>query len=217
MKRLILLIAAAAFGFLHCQAQDFKQVLQTTFGMFDTTQNMEMKLRSANKLELISKKWNDEWLGHYYVAYSKAQLSYMEKDPGIRDSYLDIAEKEHDEAVALLKKETDETYVIAAMIANARLAVQPANRWQKYGALFSQNLDKAKEINPNNPRIYYLTGMSNYFKPKMFGGGKKAAKQYFEKAEALFTTETSGDISKPYWGKRSNAYFLGQCNGEDKE
>lgn len=218
MKRFILLIAAAAFGFLHCQAQqDFKTVLQQTFTTFDTTKDMQQKMTTSNKLGLIAKKWNDEWLGHYYNAYSKAQLSYMEKDGTKRDAYLDEAEKEHDEAVAILKKENDETYVLAAMIANARLAVQPATRWQKYGSIFSGNLDKAKEINANNPHIYYLMGMSNFFKPKMFGGGKKAAKPYFEKAEGLFASVSLDDITKPYWGKRANTYFLGQCNGEDKE
>ncbi len=217
MKRFILLIAAAAFAIARCQAQEFKMPLQQTFTMFDTSRDMQVKITASNKLGLIAKKWNDEWLTHYYNAYSKAQLSYIEKDPSKRDAYVDEAEKEQEEAVTLLKKENDETYVLAAMIANARLAVQGATRWQKYGPIFSQNLEKAKAINPNNPRIYYLMGMSTFFKPKMVGGGKKAAKPYFEKADALYTTESSEDITKPYWGKRANSYFLSQCNGDDKE
>ena len=114
MTRFILLIAAAAFGFVHCQAQqDFKAVLQQTYTAFDTTENMDLKMNASNKLGLIAKKWPDEWTTHYYNAYSKVQLSYREKDASKRDAYLDEAEKEHDEAVALLKKENDETYVEA--------------------------------------------------------------------------------------------------------
>ena len=77
--------------------------------------------------------------------------------------------------------------------------------------------DVKKEINPDNPRMYYLQGTSKFFTPKAFGGGKKAALPYFEKAETLFAKEPGGDITKPYWGKQANTYFLAQCKVEDKE
>lgn len=219
MTRFIVLTAAVAFTYVNCcQAQqDYQQILRNTFLAFDTTQNMETKVAQSNKLAMISKKWNGEWTAHYYNSYSKAQLSYMEKDEAKRDAYVDEAEKEHDEAVGILGKENDETYVLSAMIANARMAVKPQARWQKYGKLFTENLEKAKEVNADNPRIYYLNGTSKFFTPKMFGGGKKAALPYFEKAEGLFAKESNSDMSKPFWGKVANNYFLKECKGEDKE
>lgn len=119
--------------------------------------------------------------------------------------------------MSILGKESDETYVLAAMIANLRLAVKPASRWQQYGKIFQDDLDKAKEMNPDNPRIYLLLGNSNMYKPKMFGGGKKAALPYYEKAEGLFAKENMSDITKPYWGKNQNEYHLQECKKEDKE
>jgi hypothetical protein len=95
--------------------------------------------------------------------------------------------------------------------------VNPMLRYQKYGKIFNDDLEEAKEINPNNPRMYYLQGVSKFFTPKAFGGGKKNAQPYFEKAEGLFAKESSDDITKPYWGKYKNAYFLSQCKIEDKE
>jgi hypothetical protein len=217
MNRVILLLAASAFIYANTLAQDFKGTLQKTFLAFDTTQDMQKKMEQSNKLGLIAKKWPEEWAGHYYNAYSKLMLSYMETDEAKRDSYINEAETERDEAVTLLKKENDETYVLAAMIANARLAVKPQSRWQKYGKVFEENLAKAKELNANNPRIYYLQGISKNFTPKMFGGGKKAALPYFEKAEGLFAKESDDDINKPSWGKRANAHFLSEAKGEEKE
>lgn len=218
MTRFILLTAASAIMCLHSKAQtEYKEPLQKTFLAFDTTMDMTKKVEQSNKLNMIAKKWNDQWAPHYYNAYSKAQLSYMEKDEAKRDAYIDEAEKELGEAVSLLGKDNDETYVLAAMVANARLAVKPQSRWQKYGKIYDENLEKAKELNENNPRIYYLKGTSKFFTPKMFGGGKKAALPYFEKADGLFAKEEGGNIDKPYWGKRANAYFISQCNGEDKE
>lgn len=210
-------MAAMAFAAAGTQAQDFKPALEKTFMAFDTTQDMNVKMEQANKLSLIAKKWGDNWVTHYYVAYSKGLLSYMEKDAAKRDAYLDEADKEREEAVSILKKENDETFVLAAMLANARMAVDPMNRWQKYGKIYSEDLQSAKEINPDNPRMYYLQGTNKFFTPKQFGGGKKAALPYFEKAEGLYAKEKGGDITKPYWGKDSNERFIAQCKQEDKE
>lgn len=218
MTKYILLIAAAAFLYVNkLHGQDFKATLQKTFTTFDTTKDMQVRTEYSNKLGLISKKWTDEWSSHYYNAFSKTVLSYNEPDEAKRDAYLDEAEQERTEAVNLLKKENDETYVLAAMIANARMAVKPQARWQKYGKIFDENLSKAKEINPNNPRIYYLQGVSKRFTPKMFGGGKKAALPYFEKAEGLFAKETDDDILKISWGKKINNQFLKEAQGEDDD
>jgi hypothetical protein len=213
------LLAAMAFTVISATAQDYKTPLEKTFLAFDTTMNMTVKVEQSNKLALIAKKWDAEWVTHYYLAYSKAQLSYMEKDAAKRDAYLDEAEKEMEDAVTILKKDNDETYVLAAMIANARMAVDGMNRWQKYGPLFSQHLESAKGVNAENPRMYYLNAVSKFFTPKQFGGGKKAALPYFEKAEGLFTKEMAmnKDISQPHWGKDKNAYFMELCKKEDKE
>lgn len=135
----------------------------------------------------------------------------MEKDDAKRDAYLDEGERELAEAVSLLGKDNDETYVLAAMLSNARLAVKPKSRWQKYGKLFEEKLENAKKINANNPRIYYLYGTSKFYTPKMWGGGKKAALPYFEKAAGLFEKENATDITTISWGKDANKYFLGQA------
>lgn len=217
MKKLILM-GAIALTVSTAQAQDYKPVLDKTFTAFDTTWNQGVKTEQANKLALIAKKWDAEWATHYYAALSKVMLCYQEKEAAKKDALLDEAEKEKEDAVTLLKKNNDETFVLAAMIANARLGVDPMNRWQKYGGIFKENLESAKEINPDNPRMYYIQGTSKFFTPKAFGGGKKAAMPYFEKADALFAKEAYvTDIAQPHWGKKSNDYFLNQCKQEDKE
>ena len=216
MKKPIL-FAAIALSVLSATAQDFKAPLEKTFLAFDTTMDMTRKVEQSNKLALIAKKWDGEWSTHYYLAYSKAQLSYFEQDAAKRDAYLDEADKETGDAVSILKKDNDETHVLKAMIANARMAVDGMNRWQKYGKIFSDELESAKAINPDNPRMYYLKGTSSFFTPKQFGGGKKAALPYFEKANGLFAKDQGKDISQPHWGKDKTEYFIGLCKVEDKE
>jgi hypothetical protein len=216
MKQTIL-TGVLAMAIMSAQAQDFKTVLTKTFTIFDTSRDQNVQIEQSNKLTLIAKKWDNEWASHYYVSLSKTILSYREKDAGKKDAYLDEAEKEKADAVSILKKENDETYVLSAMIANARMGVDPMNRWQKYGKIFSDNLQSAKELNPDNPRMYYLQAVSKLFTPKAYGGGKKIALPYFEKADALYAKEKDDDITKPYWGKEQNTRFLAECKKEDKE
>ncbi|PQJ10341.1 hypothetical protein CJD36_010210 [Flavipsychrobacter stenotrophus] len=217
MKK-VMMMAALSVSVLSTQAQDFKAPLKATWDAFDTTKSPEGKVALSNKLALIAKKWPDEWATHFYAGLSKVYVAYDVKDEAKCDAILDEAEKERDEVVTLLgKKETDETVVFSALIANARMAVNPMQRWQKYGKIFGDKLREAGEMNPNNPRVYYLKAVSTRFTPKAFGGGKKAALPYFEKAEGLYAKENSTDITKPYWGKNWNTFFMADAKTEDKD
>ena len=220
MKKIILM-GALTLSIVSAKAQDFKPVLEKTFMAFDTTWDQNAKVEQSNKLSLIAKKWDAEWVTHYYAAYSKIALTYQEKDGPKKDAYLDEADKQLEDAVSILKKQNDETYVLGAMIANGRIGVDPMARWQKYGGIFSGDLESAKDINADNPRMYLEQGISKFYTPKAYGGGKKAAMPYFEKADALFAKEAgtpaANDITMPHWGKATNNYFIGLCKQEDKE
>lgn len=215
-NKLLLLMALLGMttSVLHAQ-QDYQKVLKETFDAFDSTQDMQAKLNGSNKLVLIAKKYTGDWAPQYYAAYSKLVLSFMEQDATKKDAYIDDADSYIAQAATLYGKESSEIDVLKAWAATARISVKPQERWMKYGKTFTENLEAAKKLNPDNPRIYYLKGTNVFFTPKAFGGGKKAAKEYFEKAKPLFEKETPDDITNPYWGKGANAYFLGQCEKED--
>lgn len=216
MKKLMLMGAMAISVLTANAQQDYKAPLKQTWDVFDTTRTPETKVQLANKLALIAKKWPNEWATHYYLAVSKIYLAYDEvKDEAKHDALLDEAEKERDEAVSLLGKDNDETMVVSAMIANCRMMINPMQRWQKYGKIFQDKLKEAEEVNPENPRMYYMKAVSVYFTPKNFGGGKKNAQPYFEKADKYFAKEDNKDINKIYWGKIQNTYFLAECKKED--
>lgn len=216
MKK-IFFFATFVLSSFAAMAQDYKAPLTATYLAFDTTINEGPRLEAANKLKLIAKKFPDVWQANYYAAYALANLSYSEKDAAKRDAYLDEAQGYYEDMLAAMDgKENSETHVLAALIANARMAVKPQQRYQKLGKVFEQEMEAAKADNPDNPRIYYLKGVTKYFTPKMFGGGADAAKPYFEKADTLFANETTDDVDVIHWGKGANAYFLGEIRKEDQ-
>jgi hypothetical protein len=216
MTKRFLLSFALMMGFTGSLfAQDFKQTLGTTVKAFFEAKDQTEKTSQSNRLGLIAKKYNTEWTAAYYAALSKIMLNYDEPDAGKKDAYLDEAEDFLSTATSQADKndkmQQSEIYAITAMLANARLGVDPQKRWQKYGKIFESNLEKAKENNADNPRIYFLKATSTFFTPKMFGGGAKKALPYFEKADGLFAKEAKDDITKPFWGKEANDEFMKQA------
>ena len=195
---------------------ELKTVLKKTFDAFDNTEDQQQKVQLSGRIGMIAAKWDNEWITHYYVAYSKVVLSEDSKLGGNkRDALLDEAGNELKKAVTLLGKENDETLVLGAFIANWRIAISPMSRYMQYGKSFSGNLKDAKAINQDNPRIYYLQGMAWYGMPKFAGGGKEVALPYLSKADSLYSKENDVDITKPYWGKKAAAYYLMQSKPKD--
>ena len=79
-----------------------------------------------------------------------------------------------------------------------------------YGKEADIDLQKAMTLNPDNPRLYYLRGMSIFGTPEQFGGGKEKAKPIFEKAVALYKTEQLKPLY-PHWGQKQAEDMLAQC------
>jgi tetratricopeptide (TPR) repeat protein len=71
-------------------------------------------------------------------------------------------------------------------------------------------LDRAKEMEPRNPRVWLISGMSAMFTPKMFGGGTDKAEQDLRKAIALFEADRPA-APAPSWGRPDAFIWLGQA------
>ncbi len=76
-------------------------------------------------------------------------------------------------------------------------------RWQKYSALATNLLKKAKELNQANPRPDFLIGQSVLYTPESFGGGKDRAMPYFEDSKKKFDEFKPESSISPNWGKKT--------------
>jgi hypothetical protein len=79
-----------------------------------------------------------------------------------------------------------------------------------YGQQAAGYLQKGMQLNPNNPRLYYLQGMSVFNTPEQFGGGKAKAKPVFQKAVDLYKAEQTKPLH-PHWGQEQATQMLAQC------
>ena len=210
MKRYIILLTLLAIV-ITAPAQTFEESLSDAVVKFENTDTLQHKLAAVNRIDLIKNKWSDRWEAFYYGAYTKLAVSYLLQNEKQRDGMIDQAEADLNKVKEFHKVADDERFVLDAYVANARLAVKPGSRWRKYGPIFDANLEEARKVNPNNPRIYLLKGQSLFFTPWAFGGGPKKALPYFEKAAPYFASESQEQLSKPHWGNARNEYFIREC------
>lgn len=77
-------------------------------------------------------------------------------------------------------------------------------------------IDRAMELDPKNPRVWLIRGVSAMFTPKMFGGGADKAERDMRKALELFQAERPVPPA-PSWGLADAYIWLGQAlQKEDK-
>lgn len=216
MKK-ILLAATAAILMMSSFAQSEKYVkaMESKVAMIDSARTPDTWKELANAFERIADAEKTQWLPYYYAAFCNVQAGTFSMpmdgsfgdNSSITDPYADKAEKLLAKAEELGKANT-ETYCIQKMIATLRMMGNAMARYMTEGPKAQAALDKAKEADTNNPRIYILEAQDKYYTPEQFGGSKDEAKVLFEKAKSLFDTYKPESSIAPNWGRAQVAYFL---------
>jgi hypothetical protein len=203
------LFSLMLFGALIASAQSDKYVsaMDKTLHLFDSAKTTADLLTVANTFERIGDAEKTQWLPYYYagLALSTGGWNDTKIDKDANSTRINTL---CDKAEALDKN--SEIYVLRNMSATQQMMVDPQTRWQTYGMQASKDLEIATQLNPNNPRIYYLKGESAFNTPPAFGGGKDKAKPLFEKAIALFKTDKPKPLW-PNWGLDRSEEQLAKC------
>ncbi|SEV99863.1 hypothetical protein [Chitinophaga arvensicola] len=165
-----------------------------------STFNPDALQQKGNTFERIADAEKSQWLPYYYAAYTQVMQALMLKDKSQVDPIADRSEANLDKAEALSPKNS-EIACIRSLIATARLTVDPMTRGQKYGADAAAQLQQAKALNPENPRVYMLQGQSLLYTPEQFGGSKSQAKTTLELALAKFAAFKPESTIAPHWGE----------------
>lgn len=168
-------------------------------------------IKLANNFERIAVAEKDKWLPYYYSAFVYVLASYTDSVNSRKDIYLDKAFKFNGIADSLMPNNS-EIYTLKGMISQARMQIDPMNRWQKYGSDATTNLTKAMEIDSLNPRPEYLIGVGTYYTPQQFGGGPTAAKPILEKSLAKFEKFIPESEIAPNWGRENLEEILKAVN-----
>jgi len=210
MKRIILsfavlMMAATSFA----QSDKFTNAMKANLMMFDSIKSPGDYTVLSASFERIGDAEKTQWLPYYYSALATILRGFADSSAN-KDDLADKADALIAKAEAIEPKNS-EIFLLKSMTATLHLLVDPTARWQTYGGAITTNRETAKQLDSNNPRVYYLEAQNVYGSPRSFGGGKENAKPIFEKAVALFKTYKPVNDLYPNWGEKPAEQMLEQC------
>ena len=203
MKKLIatlILVSLFSFGFAN---EAYEKAMGLSIETLFQSKTIPEYVEVANQFERISQIEKAEWLPLYYASFAYIMISFQEPDNAKKDSYLDQAQKYLDQAKAIDPNES-ELYMLQGFLYPSRINVDPMNRGMLYMGDMNKSLDKALELNPDNPRVYYLRATIMHHTPEAYGGGAAKALPLYQAAVEKFSIFKPKTAISPNWGKEIN-------------
>lgn len=217
MKKLI--VSASLFFMVvaaTAQSEKYTKAMQANVTTIDSLHTSQAWTDMANTFQRIGDAEKTQWLPYYYAALGNVMTGYMEgaatggsAGADKIDPLANKAEELLNKAEAL-SKDNSEIFCVRKMIATLRMMADPMNRYMTYGPQATEALQRAKSLNPENPRVYLLEGQDKFYTPEQFGGSKTEAKALFEQSIKKYETNKPASDIDPQWGKSQVLYFLGQ-------
>lgn len=175
-------------------------------------------LRTRAYFERLLMDGSKSWLVRYYIGMADYRLvsyyfSKQEKDQA--KQFIDDGIDHLQQCIESSKEFVEAHSLLSSMYGN-KIAVSPFSA-MTLGSKSSKEMGKAMELDPQNPRNYLIAGWSAYFTPKLFGGGKEKAKNYFEQAIAHFDSFEVTNPILPGWGHDEAYAWLGMAQMEAEE
>jgi hypothetical protein len=189
------------------QSEKYQKAMQANLLLLDSAKNAQDLISVSAAFDRIGDTEKTEWLPYYYAGLALTQVGWMDQKVD-KDKNAEQVKALCDKAEAITKN--SEIFTLRSMAATQQMMVDPQQRWQTHGAASSQALQQGLQLDPNNPRLYYLQGMSLFNTPEQFGGGKAKAKPVFEKAVALYKTAQVKPMY-PHWGQAQAEDMLLKC------
>lgn len=216
MKKLTIILALVSMFNIGFANETYHKVMTESIAQLFQSATITDYVDIANQFERISQIEKAEWLPLYYASYAYIMISFQESDNAKKDAYLDQAQKLLDKAFAIAPDES-ELFMLQGFLYPSRINIDPMARGMLYMEKMNTALNKALELNPDNPRVYYLRATMTYHMPQAYGGGAANALPFYKTADEKFKIfKPQSDLS-PNWGKESNEAELKKASEELKQ
>ena len=187
--------------------EKFVKAMEKALSGMDTLKTAEQWQAASNNFERIAQKETKEWLPFYYVAFSQTMIYNLSQDPTKYEALAQKADQYITKADSL-NPNNSEIYVLKSMVSGLYIRLNPMVNGMKYGPVAGMQLEKAKSLDAENPRVYMQEGITAFFTPAQWGGDKEKGKKLMETAAAKFETFKPASSIHPTWGRGMNAMFL---------
>lgn len=207
MQKILLALGLLITITAGAQTDKYTQVMQKNIALLDSAKSIDELQSLAGTFERIGDAEKTKWLPYYYAALAQTWIGW---DPATKDKDANSQKINAYLAKAEALEKNAELYAVENMSATQQMLVDPQSRYMTYGKTAAEALQKGMQADANNPRLYYLQGMSLFGTPPQFGGGKDKAKPLFEKSVALYKSAQPKPLY-PTWGQKLAENMLAQC------
>ncbi|HEY0732962.1 MAG TPA: hypothetical protein VGD33_11125 [Chitinophagaceae bacterium] len=200
----------------YSQSEKYTQTMEANVAIMDSARSVETLQDLSNLFERVANAEKNQWLPFYYAALAKVNAGYIMTNGqmgGMAEKLDPVADKAEELLVKAeeLSKNNSEIFIVKKMIATLRMMGDPMTRYMQYGPEAAEALATAKQLNPENPRVYYLEGQDKFYTPEQFGGSKAEAVKLFQVAVDKFNSFKPESSIHPHWGKAATEYYLIQA------
>jgi hypothetical protein len=204
MKKIWTLLTILLFSVtILAQPRKYIKSMDQAMEMLKEASGAEGYKECAAAFEEIAANYEEMWMPPYYAAYCLIIASFNEGDYTLKYDYLTRAGLSVEKALALDPEES-EVQALSAFHALGLMAADPESNGPLYLEDFNYAIEKAKSLNPANPRPYYMEGLLKANLPEFMGGGLAAAKSTHLLAAEKFKYFQPEDPLWPSWGEAMN-------------
>jgi len=193
------------------QAKKYNKAMRTAIEKMNEAGDPASELELVASFEEIALNYPDQWLPSYHAARILVLSSFEESDGTKSDVMLDRARKSLDKAMNMVPEES-EVHALEALYYIGMISADPEVRGQLYYQDVLDAIQKSKQLNPENPRAYFMDGMMTANMPEFIGGGPEAAKPIFVEAAEKFLSYQNENPFWPAWGEDMNQASLDGLN-----
>ena len=200
MKKVLVLLGIVLISLpAISQGKKYQKGMRKAIEQMNEADDPAAYLECVATFEEFSKANPTQWIPSYYAAQMLIISSFEEADPATKDKVLERASKSLGYALKMAPSES-EIHVLQAFYYVGMISVDPETRGPEYFEDVNWALNKARELNPRNPRGKYLEAMMALNMPDFMGGGPEAAKPIFLEAQKLFSEFQNEDPLWHSWG-----------------
>ncbi|MFO7524672.1 MAG: hypothetical protein R6W68_04400, partial [Ignavibacteriaceae bacterium] len=130
MKTLLsILVTFLIIGSIYADDK-YESAMKSNLEKIGSAQTSNDYIKIANNFERIALAEKDKWLPYYYSSFCYVLASYADTSGTRKDIYLDKANAFLQSADSL-EPNNSEIYTLKGMLAQARMQIDPMNRWMK--------------------------------------------------------------------------------------
>lgn len=199
MKKLIIISLLALLCKFNYAQKSYETGMSNGINLLFSAQTDEQLMLAVEKFDHLSQGNSEEWLPLYYEGLAYATLAFRTTDNEKRKENIDKAQAAIDLAFKISPDES-ELFALQGMVYEAFITLNLYENGMTHLSKATKVLNKAAELDPDNPRAVYLQGLLSLYTPESCGGGKEPAYPILVKARELFKVFTPKTVFSPVWG-----------------